>query len=596
MKASSTKSVRCAIYTRVSTEHGLDQEFNSLDAQYEAASAYIKSQAHAGWTLIRSRYDDGGYSGGSTDRPDLQKLLDDIRARKVDVIVVYKVDRLTRSLADFAKLVELFDSHGVSFVSVTQQFNTTTSMGRLTLNVLLSFAQFEREVTSERIRDKVAASKRKGLWVGGNLPLGYEMKDGKIAVVEEEAELVRSIFRRYLELGSVNELLRDLKERNIRTKTRQLSTGKTRGGIPFGRGTLYYVLSNHFYIGEVKYKGEILPGEQPPIMDRALFEAVRQKSLAQWSHRTVLRNKSDHFLAGLLFDDAGHRMIPAITGSRSPANAAERRDADDGLLFTALVVIKATDRRRYERQLLDSRSELQKGLATERETSELREQFIAVLGHDLRNPLAAISAGARILQRSGALREHKELRVLDMINTTVTRMSDLIDDVLDFARGRLGGGITLNRDANRPLEPVLEQVVDELRTASARRVIETSFEITEPINCDRTRIGQLVSNLIGNALTHGAPDQPVRVGAKTERGELTLWVANAGEPIPPAAMEKLFEPFFRGDVRDSRQGLGLGLHIASQIARAHGGRIDVTSTPDETRFVFAMPLKSAASR
>jgi site-specific DNA recombinase len=237
-------------------------------------------------------------------------LLDDIRARKIDVIVVYKVDRLTRSLADFAKLVELFDGHGVSFVSVTQQFNTTTSMGRLTLNVLLSFAQFEREVTSERIRDKIAASKRKGLWVGGNLPLGYEMKDSKIAIVEEEAELVRSIFRRYLELGSVNELLRDLRERNIRTKARRLSTGVTRGGIPFGRGALYYVLSNHFYIGEVKYKNEILPGEQPPIMDRALFEAVRQKSLTQWSHRTVVRNKSDQLLAGLLFDDAGHRMIP----------------------------------------------------------------------------------------------------------------------------------------------------------------------------------------------------------------------------------------------------------------------------------------------
>jgi site-specific DNA recombinase len=310
MKAPSVKPVRCAIYTRVSTEHGLDQEFNSLDAQYDAASAYIKSQAHAGWTLIRSRYDDGGYSGGSTDRPDLQKLLDDIRARKIDVIVVYKVDRLTRSLADFAKLVELFDAHGVSFVSVTQQFNTTTSMGRLTLNVLLSFAQFEREVTSERIRDKIAASKRKGLWVGGTLPLGYEMKDGKIAIVEEEAELVRSIFRRYLELGSVNELLRDLRERNIRTKTRLLSTGATRGGIPFGRGALYYLLSNHFYIGEVKYKNEILPGEQPPIMDRALFDAVRQKSLAQWSHRTIVRNKSDHLLTGLLFDDAGHRMIP----------------------------------------------------------------------------------------------------------------------------------------------------------------------------------------------------------------------------------------------------------------------------------------------
>jgi len=310
MKAPSVKSVRCAIYTRVSTDQGLDQEFNSLDAQYDAASAYIKSQAHAGWTLIRSRYDDGGYSGGSTDRPDLQKLLEDIRARKIDVIVVYKVDRLTRSLADFAKLVELFDAHGVSFVSVTQQFNTTTSMGRLTLNVLLSFAQFEREVTSERIRDKIAASKRKGLWVGGNLPCGYEMKDGKIAIVEEEAKFVRSIYRRYLELGGVNELVRDLRERNIRTRTKLLATGATRGGIPFGRGALYYMLSNHFYIGEVKYKNEILPGEQPPIIDRALFEAVRQKSLAQWSHRTVLRSKSDHLLTGLLFDDTGHRMVP----------------------------------------------------------------------------------------------------------------------------------------------------------------------------------------------------------------------------------------------------------------------------------------------
>src|SRR5271169_4142231 len=188
MKAPSIKPVRCAIYTRVSTEHGLDQEFNSLDAQYDAASAYIKSQAHASWTLIRSRYDDGGYSGGSTDRPDLQRLLDDIRSRKLDVIAVYKVDRLTRSLADFAKLVELFDAHGVSFVSVTQQFNTTTSMSRLTLNVLLSFAQFEREVTSERIRDKIGASKRRGLWVGGMVPLGYITRDKKHFIAEDEAE------------------------------------------------------------------------------------------------------------------------------------------------------------------------------------------------------------------------------------------------------------------------------------------------------------------------------------------------------------------------------------------------------------------------
>ena len=310
MKAPSVKPVRCVIYTRVSTDQGLDQEFNSLDAQYEAAAAYIKSQAHAGWTLSRSRYDDGGYSGGSTDRPDLQKLLEDIRARKIDVIVVYKVDRLTRSLADFAKLVELFDARGVSFVSVTQQFNTTTSMGRLTLNVLLSFAQFEREVTSERIRDKIAASKRKGLWVGGPLPLGYEMRDGKVAVNEEEAERVRSIFRRYLELGGVRALERDLRARDIRSKIRQLTNGATRGGIPFGRGSLFYLLSNCFYVGQVKYKGDILPGEQPAIMGRALFDAVQQKLRDQWSHRTVTRAASDHLLTGLLFDDAGYRMVP----------------------------------------------------------------------------------------------------------------------------------------------------------------------------------------------------------------------------------------------------------------------------------------------
>jgi site-specific DNA recombinase len=310
MKSPSVKAVRCAIYTRVSTDHGLDQEFNSLDAQYDAASAYIKSQAHAGWTMIRSRYDDGGYSGGSTDRPDLQRLLDDIRSRKLDVIVVYKVDRLTRSLADFAKLVELFDAHGVSFVSVTQQFNTTTSMGRLTLNVLLSFAQFEREVTSERIRDKIAASKRKGLWVGGTLPLGYHMKDDKIAVIEDEAQRVRLIYTRYLELSGVNALARDLGERNIRTKSRLLATGTTRGGILFGRGSLFYLLRNRFYIGEVKYKDEILPGEQPAIMDRVLFDAVQQKLTNQWTTRSTLRNASDHLLAGLLFDDAGHRMVP----------------------------------------------------------------------------------------------------------------------------------------------------------------------------------------------------------------------------------------------------------------------------------------------
>src|SRR6201987_618157 len=217
-------TLRCAIYTRCSTEQGLEQEFNSLDNQREASEAYIKSQAHECWKLVRTHYDDGGYSGGSMERPALKRLLDDVRACRVDVIVVYKVDRLTRSLADFAKLVELFDAHQVSFVSVTQAFNTTTSMGRLTLNVLLSFAQFEREVTGERIRDKIAASKKKGIWMGGVVPLGYQLKDGKLSIDPQEAETVRLIFNRYLELGSVNRLVRDLKDRGLRSKVRELST------------------------------------------------------------------------------------------------------------------------------------------------------------------------------------------------------------------------------------------------------------------------------------------------------------------------------------------------------------------------------------
>jgi len=238
-----------------------------------------------------------------------------VKARKVRIIVVYKVD-LTRSLADFAKLVELFDAHGVSFVSVTQQFNTTTSMGRLTLNVLLSFAQFEREVTAERIRDKVAASKRKGLWVGGMVPLGYELKDGKLSIVEEEAERVRMIFSRYLALGSVNRLVLELRERNVRTKIRKLSNGSTRGGVPFTQGPLFYLLRNRFYIGEVLYKGEVCPGPQPPLIDRELFEAVQRRLTEQRTHHVTTRTKNDAPLKGILFDAAGDPMVPTHATKR----------------------------------------------------------------------------------------------------------------------------------------------------------------------------------------------------------------------------------------------------------------------------------------
>jgi site-specific DNA recombinase len=311
MTAKPTKRVRCAVYTRVSTEYGLDQEFNSLDAQQEAAAAYIRSQAHDGWTSVRTRYDDGGYSGGSTERPALQRLLLDIRERKIDIVVVYKVDRLTRSLADFAKLVELFDAHGVSFVSVTQQFNTTTSMGRLTLNVLLSFAQFEREVTGERIRDKIGASKRRGLWVGGMVPLGYVSRDKKLVIEEDEAERVRTAFQRYLDLGSIGLLLADLRERGIVTKVRQLSDGRTIGGIPFTRGPLAYLLRNRFYIGEVVFKGQICRGEHTPILDRGLFEAVQKKLAEQRNGHRSVRASPDALLMGRIFDDGGNRMSPS---------------------------------------------------------------------------------------------------------------------------------------------------------------------------------------------------------------------------------------------------------------------------------------------
>jgi len=310
MTATAIKRMRCAIYTRVSTDSGLDQDFNSLDAQYDAAQAYIRSQAHAGWMLVHTRYDDGGFSGGSTDRPALQRLLADITAHKINVVVVYKVDRLTRSLADFAKLVELFDAHGVSFVSVTQQFNTTTSMGRLTLNVLLSFAQFEREVTSERIRDKIGASKRKGLWVGGVVPLGYQAKDRKITVVEAEAKTVRHIFRRYRELGSLNLLMADLRHTGITTKVRSLANGRTIGGIPFTRGPLAALLRNQFYIGQVKYRGEIFPGEQPAILDRKLFEAAQTRLDQQRINHNQARHQSGALLTGRIFDERGNRMTP----------------------------------------------------------------------------------------------------------------------------------------------------------------------------------------------------------------------------------------------------------------------------------------------
>ena len=307
------RSLRGAIYTRVSTEQGLEQDFNSLDAQREACEAYIKSQAHEGWRLVRDRYDDGGFSGGSMERPALQKLLIDVQARRIDVIVVYKVDRLTRSLADFAKLVETFDAHGVSFVSVTQSFNTTTSMGRLTLNVLLSFAQFEREVTGERIRDKIAASKKKGMWMGGVVPLGYRVEDRALHIVEDHAAIVRSLFDRYLEAGSVVRLKQQLDAEGVRIPVRIDGGGRSTGGGLFSRGHIYKILSNPIYVGRIAHKGQVHEGQHPPIVTQELWEHVqlglRDHLGAARTKRT--RQSSEALLGGKLYDSGGNRMSPS---------------------------------------------------------------------------------------------------------------------------------------------------------------------------------------------------------------------------------------------------------------------------------------------
>src|SRR5215813_12564873 len=303
--------VRCAIYTRKSSEEGLNQEFNSLQAQREACEAFINSQRHESWVCLPADFDDGGFSGATMDRPALQRLLADITAGRVDIVVVYKIDRLTRSLTDFAKIVEILDKRSASFVSVTQQFNTTTSMGRLTLNVLLSFAQFEREVIGERIRDKIAASKKKGMWMGGVPPLGYRVCDRKLVIVDGEVEIVRTVFRRYAELGSVRLLKDELEAQGIKSKSWTSASGRQIGDKPFSRGALYLILQNRLYRGEIVHKGQYHPGEHAPIIDPPLWDAVQAQLAGKTAERNSgTRTRQPSLLAGMLFDGDGNRMTP----------------------------------------------------------------------------------------------------------------------------------------------------------------------------------------------------------------------------------------------------------------------------------------------
>ena len=326
-EAATPRRLRCAVYTRKSSEEGLDMEFNSLDAQRESCEAYVASQRAEGWVCMRERYDDGGFSGGTLDRPGLKALLEDVEAGLVDVIVVYKIDRLSRSLMDFAKLVEAFDRNNVTFVSVTQAFNTTTSMGRLTLNILLSFAQFEREVTGERIRDKFAASRAKGMWMGGFVPWGYDVVDRKLVVNEAEAAQVRAVFQRFTELGSATQLTRELVAQDVRTKR----------GRPIDKGFLYKLFRNRLYLGEAVHKGTSYPGEHQAIIDQPLWDAVHailQESPRQRAANT--RAKTPAMLKGLIFSGTGVAMTPTMTkkGSRLyryyTSMDAIRNRADEG--------------------------------------------------------------------------------------------------------------------------------------------------------------------------------------------------------------------------------------------------------------------------
>jgi site-specific DNA recombinase len=403
-----SKLARCAIYTRKSTEYNLELAFNSLDAQREACEAYIKSQAHEGWRLIPGRYDDGAFSGASLDRPALQQLLADVRAGKIDIVLVYKVDRLTRSLADFAKLIELFDAHGVSFVSVTQSFNTSSSMGRLTLNVLLSFAQFERELIGERVRDKIAASKRKGIWVGGPVPLGYAAVDKKIVVVPAEAATVRTIFERYLALGSIRALAEDLDREGIRSKPRRLSNGRTIGGGRFGVGALAYLLKNRFYIGEVVYRGEVHDGEHEAILDSALFEAVEAKLAAQAVARRCRLRGSAALLTGRIFDARGHRMSP------SHANKG-------GVRY-----------RYYISQAVLPKKPQARGALSRVPAAELEALVLTAL----RNHLNASGAGEQLSDSDRELIERHVDRVSLAANEITLRLREIVQDAPENLDGR----------------------------------------------------------------------------------------------------------------------------------------------------------------
>ena len=396
---------RCAVYTRVSTDERLDMEFNSLDAQREAALSYIASQKHEGWMFVGDRYDDGGFSGGTLERPALQRLLRDVEHCTIDVIVVYKVDRLSRSLTDFARIVEIFERHNVSFVSVTQAFNTTTSMGRLTLNILLSFAQFEREVIGERIRDKFAASRARGMWMGGTPPLGYDVIDRKLVVNETEAELVRLIFKRFLRVGSATKLAQELRRAGQTTKAWTTQDGNHHPGKPIDKGAIYKIINNRVYLGEAVHKGTPYPGEHEATIDRAIWDKVRAILAANRVARANgTRGQTPALLKGVIFGPGGHAMTPSHTRK-------------DGKLYRYYVSTDAIRRGYYECAVRSVPA------------AEIEEAAVAQVRHLLRTP--------EIIARTwAAAKTELDVPERDVVQT-VTDFAPLWDELFPAEQARI---------------------------------------------------------------------------------------------------------------------------------------------------------------
>ena len=499
------KTLRCAVYTRKSTEDGLLQEFNSLDAQYEACAAYCLSQRHEGWQLNPERYDDGGFSGGNMQRPGMVRLLADVAAGKVDIILVYKIDRLTRSLADFAKIVDVLDKAEASFVSITQSFNTTTSMGRLTLNMLLSFAQFEREVTGERIRDKIAASKRKGMWMGGPVPLGYEVDNRRLVINDNEAELVRHIYQSYLASASVVELAQELNDAGHRTKLQIRASGPNRGSCEFRRGTLYHLLANRIYRGMIVHKGEAHPGEHPPIIAQELWDEVQDKLRENASGTSRrLRSQQPSLLIGLVFDGEGRAMTPSHAtkpGKRYRYYVTRSDQLDDAPAWR----VSAHD---LERLVCDR---LSKQLTDQQFLCDMAEGADADV---IQQMLAKADLAAAALRSGTAAARH------ELVNQLITRI-DLSEEAIDLTVDNLTLARVLGLAPNPDFEPramVLTLPATRVRRGHQLRLIIPS---QQPVSIVRaTRDEKLV------ALVAEAHEARKFIVAKPDKSIASIAAAN----------------------------------------------------------------------